>query len=67
MGGPNREDQAYGRLRRLSAGVVLALVVGLSVFDAASIEYEVSAVIVGLLLGSLLVLLGVEAGDRLLK
>jgi hypothetical protein len=68
MGGADDELEraAYGRVRRILA-IVLAGFVGLlivaDVLDAAN---RTDPIVLGLLLGALLVLLGVEAGSRLL-
>jgi hypothetical protein len=66
VAGPD-ELAAYGRIRRAIAALLATLVAGLSVVDAASIDYSLDPVILGLMLGTLAVLLGVEAGSRLLK
>lgn len=65
--GSSLESLAYGRLRRIAAGVLTALVSILVLADVASAEYRADPVVLGLLLGALLVLLGVEAGTRLLR
>jgi hypothetical protein len=46
--------------------LLIGLVVALALIDAISVEYSVDSIQLGLLLGTGLVLLGVEAGRKLL-
>ena len=65
-GNGNGNGYNYGRARVAGGMALILLVVALMLFDAASVEYRVDSIQLGLLLGTGLVLLGVEAGRRLL-
>lgn len=47
--------------------MLTALVSVLVIADVASRDYQIDPIVLGLILGALLVLLGVEAGTRLLR
>ena len=66
IGDGNGGPYNYGRARVAAGLALMALVVALMLFDAASPEYHVDSIQLGLILGTGLVLLGVEAGRRLL-
>jgi hypothetical protein len=57
---PFRRERAYGGLALIGLVIVLALI------DAFSAEFTVDPIELALILGSGLVLLGVEAGNKLL-
>jgi len=65
--GPNRDDPPFSRARSiaglglLTAGIVLMLI------DAVSVEFDVDTIQLGLILGTSLLFLGVEAGKRFIK
>ena len=61
------ERAAYGRFRRLSASAIVGMVSVLVGADVLVDHYRTDPIVLGLLLGALLVLLGVEAGTRLLR
>lgn len=56
----------YGRARIVGGLILFGLIVVLSVLDALRADYAFDSIQLGLLLGTGLVLLGVEAGNRLL-
>lgn len=56
----------YGRARIAGGLVLIFLVVALTLLDAFRNDYQVDSIQLGLLLGTGLVLLGVEAGRKLL-
>jgi hypothetical protein len=56
----------YGRARVAGGLLLIGLVVVLALIDAISLDYHVDSIQLGLLLGTGLVLLGVEAGRKLL-
>lgn len=56
----------YGRARIIGGLVCIFLVVALTLLDAFRADYQVDSIQLGLILGTGLVLLGVEAGRRLL-
>jgi hypothetical protein len=64
-GGPDGPYN-YGRARVAGGLLLIGLVVALALIDAISTEYHVDSIQLGLLLGTGLVLLGVEAGRKLL-
>jgi hypothetical protein len=62
-----RDDVPYYGRARIAAGLMLiGLVIVLALIDALSFDYSVDSIQLGLLLGTGLVLLGVEAGRKLL-
>jgi hypothetical protein len=56
----------FGRARVTGGLLLIGLVVALALIDAVSLDYSVDSIQLGLLLGTGLVLLGVEAGRKLL-
>ena len=64
-GDDDRDRYDYGRARVAAGLALIGLVIVLTVFDAASTSYQLDSIQLGLLLGTGLVLLGVEAGRRL--
>lgn len=64
-GGPDGPPY-YGRARIIAATGLVALVIALALIDAFSERYQVDSIQLGLLLGTALVLLGIEAGSRLI-
>lgn len=65
-GGPEDARPYYGRARIAGGLALIGLVIVLTLLDALSRDYAVDSIQLGLLLGTGLVLLGVEAGRRLL-
>jgi hypothetical protein len=65
-GGGNGGPYDYGRARVAAGLALIVLVIALTLIDAASTDYSVDSIQLGLLLGTGLVLLGVEAGRKLL-
>jgi hypothetical protein len=65
-GSPDGGPYNYGRARVAGGLLLIGLVVVLALIDAISIDYSVDSIQLGLLLGTGLVLLGVEAGRKLL-
>ena len=65
-GGDDNGRYEYGRARVAGGLALIFLVILLTLIDAASVDYSVDSIQLGLLLGTGLVLLGVEAGRRLL-
>jgi len=63
-GGPS--DYNYGRARVAGGLLLIGLSVMLTLVDAFSADYSVDSIQLGLILGTGLVLLGVEAGRKLL-
>lgn len=63
--GPDN-GQYYGRARIAGGVILLLLVVVLSIIDAASDKFQLDSIQLGLILGTALLLLGVEAGRKLL-
>jgi hypothetical protein len=57
----------FSRPRAIGGLALLGLVIALSLIDAASPTYNVDSIVLGLLLGTSLLLLGVEAGRKLLR
>jgi hypothetical protein len=57
----------FSRARTWGGLGMLALVVLLYVMDAVSLDFHVDSIQLGLLLGSALLLLGVEAGKRFIR
>ena len=57
----------FGRARIAAGLVIAALVVILALADAASPEYSLDSIILGLLLGASLLFLGIEAGRGFLR
>lgn len=64
--GSERPTYNYGRARVIAGLLLIGLVAVLAVFDAASVAYNLDSIQLGLMLGTGLVLLGVEAGRKLL-
>lgn len=56
----------YGTVRRAGGIFLLGLAAVLMVLDALSPDYDVDSIQLGLIFGTALVLLGVEAGRKLL-
>lgn len=56
----------YSKARTVGGLLLLGLVVVLFLIDAFLVDYHVDSIHLGLLLGTALLLLGVEAGRRLL-
>lgn len=65
-GGTSDERPYYGRARIAGGLMLIGLVIVLALIDAVSDTYSVDSIQLGLLLGTGLVLLGVEAGRKLL-
>lgn len=65
-GGNGGQSYNYGRARVAGGLALIFLVVLLTLIDAARADYMVDSIQLGLLLGTGLVLLGVEAGRKLL-
>jgi hypothetical protein len=65
-GGPDDVRPYYGRARIAAGLMLIGLVIVLALIDALSFDYSVDSIQLGLLLGTGLVLLGVEAGRKLL-
>jgi hypothetical protein len=65
-GGTDGGAYNFGRARVAGGLLLIGLVVILALIDAVSIDYSVDSIQLGLLLGTGLVLLGVEAGRKLL-
>lgn len=65
-GGTDGSAYDFGRARVAGGLLLIGLVVALALIDAISTEYSVDSIQLGLLLGTGLVLLGVEAGRKLL-
>ena len=65
-GNGNGGPYNYGRARVAGGLALIFLVVFLTIIDAFNETYSVDSIQLGLLLGTGLVLLGVEAGRRLL-
>jgi hypothetical protein len=66
MTGGSDERPYYGRARIAAGLMLIGLVMVLLLIDALSFDYSVDSIQLGLLLGTGLVLLGVEAGRKLL-
>ena len=64
-GGPD-DRPYYGRARIAGGLALIGLVIVLAILDAFRLDYSVDSIQLGLLLGTGLVLLGVEAGRKLL-
>lgn len=56
----------FGRARAIAGLVLIGLVVTLSIADALSPSYALDSIQLGLMLGTGLLFLGVEAGKRLI-
>lgn len=65
-GGSDGDRPYYGRARITGGLLLIGLVFLLAILDAVRIDYNVDSIQLGLMLGSGLVLLGVEAGRKLL-
>jgi hypothetical protein len=65
MTGNERDVPYYGKARIRLAALLIATACLLAIIDALSAEYEVSIGVLGLLLGTAGVFLGVEALKRL--
>lgn len=65
MAGAERGNP-YGKARNIGGLTLIFLVVVLALLDVVSADYSIDSIQLGLLLGTGLVLLGVEAGRRLL-
>lgn len=65
-GGTDDGRPYYGRARIAGGLMLIGLVIVLALIDAVSADYSVDSIQLGLLLGTGLVLLGVEAGRKLL-
>ena len=65
-GSSNGGPPYYGRARIAGGLALIGLVIVLTIFDAIRTDYQVDSIQLGLLLGTGLVLLGVEAGRKLL-
>lgn len=66
MTGPDGGASPYYGKARIAGGLLLiGLVIALALIDAISADYSVDSIQLGLLLGTGLVLLGVEAGRKL--
>ena len=63
-GGPDAQPY-YGRARIIAGLALIGLVIALALIDAINDRYSVDSIQLGLLLGTGLVLLGVEAGRKL--
>jgi hypothetical protein len=66
MAGGHDGRPYYGTARTIGGLALIGLVIGVSLLDAFRSDYSVDSIQLGLLLGAGLVLLGVEAGRRLL-
>jgi hypothetical protein len=65
--GPGTPDSPYVRARIIGGLALLALVLILGIWDAASTSFDFNAIEFALLLGTSLAMLGLEAGRWLLK
>lgn len=65
-GGPDNGRPYFGPARTVGGLALLFAAIILSLADVVSDKYEVDSIVLGLLLGTGVVLLGVEAGARLL-
>ena len=65
-GGPDDGRPYYGKARIVGGLILIGLVCVLAIMDAFRPDYALDGIQLGLLLGTGLVLLGVEAGDKLL-
>lgn len=65
-GGPEGGQPYYGRARIAGGLALIFLVIGLALIDSLRADYTLDSIQLGLFLGTGLVLLGVEAGRRLL-
>ncbi len=65
-GGGNGNGYSYGRARVAGGLALIFVVVVLAIIDALSTDYMVEPIQLGLMLGTGAVLLGVEAGRKLL-
>lgn len=65
-GAPSDARPYYGRARIAGGLLLIGLVMVLALIDAVSVDYAIDSIQLGLLLGTGLVLLGVEAGRKLL-
>lgn len=65
---PDGQDRPYFGRARTAAGLLLVVLVSvLGLLDAWSVEFQFDSIQLGLLLGTALLFLGVEAGRRLLR
>lgn len=65
MSGGNEGVPYFGRARIIAGLALIGLVVVLSLVDAVSPDFSMDSIQLGLLLGTGLLFLGVEAGRRL--
>ncbi len=65
-GGPEGGQPYYGRARIAGGLALIFAAIVLLLVDALSLEYSVDSIVLGLILGTGVVLLGVEAGRRFL-
>ena len=65
-GGTDGGAPYYGRARIAGGLALIGLVIVLAILDSLRVDYTLDSIQLGLLLGTGLVLLGVEAGRRLL-
>jgi hypothetical protein len=67
LGNPDHDrPYNFGRARSVGGLAIIVLVGVLAVIDAASESYSIDTIQLGLLLGTGLLLLGIEAGRKLL-
>lgn len=66
IGGPDDDRPYYGRARIVGGLALIGLSMVLTLLDAIRTDYSVDSIQLGLILGTGLVLLGVEAGRKLL-
>jgi hypothetical protein len=57
----------FNKPRTAAALMVIGLVIVLSIIDAFSVDFQLDTIQAGLMLGSALLLLGVEAGKRFIR
>lgn len=65
-GGDGSNGYNYGRARVVAGLALIGLVILLTILDAIRTDYQLDPIELGLILGTGLVLLGVEAGRKLL-
>lgn len=66
-GGADHGPPYFGRARTAAGLILVGLIAVLALLDALSRDFEVDSIQLGLLLGTALLFLGVEAGRRLLR